>query len=138
MAWLLSGSVTAFLLAIGALLFFSVLVLTGDERTPTATAGRDRPQPWRRWTRIAAFAVAGIVSFFVLFGVGLSGIQRAAGHRDESGRQARQALYDACLERTTPEVCEVHWVQQSGRRGDESAPALVIAPNGKVGTVLGL
>ena len=60
--------------------------------------------------------------------------EKEAERMEIEDRAAREQRYEECLTRTTPEICEIHWVRFP-RSSDDSGggPAAVITPEGKVG-----
>jgi len=119
MALLLSGSVTTFLLACCALGLFSVLAINAGERTRTDTRAKYQPVPRRAWKPVVTLLAIGLLVFFVLLTASFVGMQQIVVHRDNADTTSRQARYDACLLRTGPEVCEIHWVKRPATLGDE-------------------
>lgn len=69
-----------------------------------------------------------------------AGIIKLVDNKQKARDAERQARYVACLERTTPAVCELHLVRfptsSSSSSGD--GVGLVISPEGKIGIGIGL
>ena len=83
----------------------------------------------------------GIIAFAVLFTLMVAAplLERKAERQAVRDRAAREQRYEECLTRTTPEVCEIHWVVLPRPSGDSGFdPQLVITPDGKVGIGMGL
>jgi len=114
---------------------FHLAVNFFDEEQTVASGKSARQQQRRR----SAGIIAGCsLAFFGLLVGTIYGAQSYRSKMKLLDQQARGARYEACLGRTTAEVCEIHWVQlpKPGSSGD--GPTLVITPDGKIGTGLGL
>ena len=98
----------------GAVVFaYAACVVGGALDAPRWLTARDASAEADRRSRVVV-ALASLVG--VAFFVALpASVGQLHGQRAEEARQAaRQQRYDACLERTTPAACEIHWAPGGG------------------------
>ena len=133
---LIASTIVAAVVCFG---LFSYIVLrvtnfTSDEKAAIAK-GKVSRAAWRK--RSALVVGANTAVFFGLLVISIYGLQVFKERLLQANLDARQATYDACLERTSAEVCEIHWVRFP-KSGSDSGSSFVISPNGKIGLGLDL
>ena len=135
-AILLASVIVAAIISMALFMYTFLLVSNffSDEAKAMAE-GKVTRAAWRK--RSALLISASSIAFFGLLVLTIYGVQSVTERLLHKVGDARQARYEACLERTTAEVCEIHWVQLPKSDSDVGTE-LVITPDGKIGMGLGL
>jgi len=113
------------------LIGFMLIGAFGSDKENAIRKGAVSIAGWqrRRVWQIGACLLGTFLGFsFSLYGV--SWLSQLTARNEKVKRQAR---YEACLERNSSEVCEIHWVVMPTAKTDSDDPTLVIMPDGKFG-----